>query len=180
MTTYIGIDPGKLGAIAVIDDGGARIYPMPLIPSGKKGRDEYDLIAIGELVRGWARRDAFVTVEKLQPMPLKHGGTIANYNRGIAAGWAWVLAALGVSHQLVSPQRWQGKMHEGTPAGDTKQRSIIAAQRLFPLVELKASARCRVPSDGFAEALLIAEYGRRTHAGALVAAPQQIPEAAVR
>ena len=49
----------------------------------------------------------------------------------------------------------------GTPAGDTKQRSVIAAQRLFPGVSLLPTERSRKASDGLADALLLASYGQR-------------------
>jgi hypothetical protein len=52
-------------------------------------------------------------------------------------------------------------MLAGTPGEDTKQRSVIAAQRLFPNVSLLPTPRCKKPSDGIADALLIAEWGRR-------------------
>lgn len=169
---YLGIDPGKEGAIAFIDTGAAETgevpvwyEPMPLVKSAK-GRDEYDLRGIlDRLEIALEGQQAFATVEKLQPMPLAKGGTIANFNRGMAHGWAWMLAALELPYQLVSPQAWQKVMHAGTPGEDTKQRSVIAAQRLFPAVSLTPGRRVK-PHDGIAEALLLADFGRRTHGGA--------------
>lgn len=43
--------------------------------------------------------------------------------------------------------------------------SIKKAQELFPDVSLLASDRCKRPHDGLADALLIAEYGRRRLVG---------------
>ena len=42
-----------------------------------------------------------------------------------------------------------------------KNTSIDLCKRLFPDINLLATPRSRKPHDGMAEALLIAEYGRR-------------------
>jgi hypothetical protein len=157
-----GVDPGKSGAIAVLDADGRvlDVGPIPLVKS-TVGRDHYDLGAIRDQMLALRELQVFVVVEKLQPMPIAKGGTIANFNRGEAQGWNWLLEALRIPYALVSPRVWQKVMHAGTPGDDPKQRSILAAQRLFPGVSLKRTTRCRTLSDGIAEALLIAEYGRR-------------------
>lgn len=168
----IGIDPGKKGAIAaIIDDFVLDIIPMPLITAAtkkgkKRGRDEYDLVVIRERLLSWKNGNTiFVTVEKSQPMPPTiRGGVVASFHRGVARGWEWMLAALEIPYQLVAPATWQRAMYAGTPGNDTKQRSILAAQRLFPDIDLRSSPRARKPHDGFAEALLLAEFGRRTYA----------------
>ena len=46
-----------------------------------------------------------------------------------------------------------------------KNTSIEVCKRLFPGVNLKATDRCKKDHDGMAEALLIAEYGRRHYNG---------------
>jgi len=65
----------------------------------------------------------------------------------------WMLTALEIPYQLVAPQTWQRAMHAGTPGSDTKQRSILAAQRLFPSVDLRRNRKGRRPDDGLADAL---------------------------
>jgi hypothetical protein len=160
----IGVDPGKLGAVVAIDDQRRLVFvePMPLVKSSR-ARDEYDLPAVVDLLTVHEREAVFVTVERLQPLPSKLGGGIANYARGFAQGWVWMLTALRIPFQLVPPAMWQRAMLIGTPGNDTKQRAILAAQRLFPYVELR-----RFPKhhrDGVADALLLAEYGRRGRNG---------------
>jgi len=164
---YIGIDPGLAGAIAAIGDqsGCIDIYPMPILTAKKgKGRKEYDLHAIKGLLRLWHRsRPVFVTLEKAQPLPptIRAGG-IANFHAGVNKAWEWVLAVMEIPYEVVQPRTWQARMHAGTPGEDTKQRSILAAQRLFPEVDFRRSERARKPDEGSCEAILIAEYGRRT------------------
>lgn len=166
MTQFIaGIDPGVSGAIAVmrLDEQGfpdIELIPMPTMKDGK-ARNSLALHDLEDILRAWPD-DAFVTIELLQPMPMEKGGTLANYARGRSLG---VLEAFciahGLSYQLVRPQVWQKEMLAGVQGDDTKARSIIAAQRLFPKVNLKRSERSRKPDDGFADALLIAEWTRR-------------------
>lgn len=165
---YVGIDPGLSGAIATIDSDNMEIeiQAMPIIKG--KGRSQYDLIEIKNvlcLLPGYV--DTYpprilVTVEKLQPLPPKLGGGIANYRRGEASGWSWLLTGMSIPHQLVRPQGWQKVMLAGTSGTDTKQKSIIATQRLFPGQSLKRTERCRKPDSGFSDALLICAYGMRT------------------
>lgn len=165
-----GIDPGKGGAIAIIDpegDPSVAVYPMPVVRSAK-GRDEYDEahIARSLAVFGQTGRRPFVFLEKGQPLPPKMGGTAANFQRGYARGlFVGIFHALTISHELVAPRIWQATMHAGTSGDDLKQRSIVAAQRLFPGVSLLRTERSKKPHDGMAEALLIAEWGRRKLGG---------------
>ncbi len=173
MTIFIGIDPGLAGAMACIHENGEiDLTSTPVIrPSKKKGRKQgrtlYDLPAIRDWLFGrGALSDLFVTVEEPGPMPSKMpGGSIANYHRGVARGWEWMLAGMGIACQPVRPVDWKRTMLAGTPKGDTKQRSVIAAHRLFPTLSLKRSERCHKDDDGIAEALLLAEFGRRTRNG---------------
>jgi hypothetical protein len=183
---YAGIDPGKKGAIAILDAAGdfAFLGTIPLVAAGPKGRDEYDIPAIRDLFEPLhkAAGGLFVTVERLHAMPVMFarkkkpgqevadtsaGGSIVNFNRGVSRGFEWLLIALRIPHLAVPARTWQGVMHEGTPGTDTKQRSILAAHSLFPSVSMHRTARSKKLDDGCAEALLLAEYGRRTRRGLL-------------
>ncbi len=60
-------------------------------------------------------------------------------------------------------------MLRGLPGKDTKTKSILAASRLFPRVDLRRTARSKVAHDGLTDALLIAEFGRRLRTGKILA-----------
>jgi hypothetical protein len=157
----VAIDPGKLGAIVILIDGevGAQVFPMPIVKS-ELGRDEYDLQAIRRLF-AIVRPSDHVVIEKLQPMPLKMGGSIANFNRGASTYlFIGLCLGMGIPYTMVSPRTWQREMlTKGSK--DTKQDSILTASRLFPGVSLIPTPRSKKPSDGIADALLIAEWARR-------------------
>ena len=171
---FVGIDPGLKGAIAFLGDGAVpALVSMPVIKRLRgEGRDQIDMVGLRDLLQSWLPLGfgCFVTVERGQALPPGMGGGVTNfargYHRGILEG---LLVALRIPYQLVPPQTWQREMLQGAPAGDTGQRSIMAAQRLFPGVSLLRTPACRKAddglSDGLAEALLLAEYGRRTHQG---------------
>lgn len=190
---FIGVDPGKEGAIAVIEPNIAvtgsniiEVRPIPMLlvekRKGAKARPEYDIPKIAAWFRAYRGLCRLVTVERAQPLPMMPGkknaaadtfkpGSIAQFNRGVQrAGFEWLLTALDVPFDLVPPRTWQKVMHATDTAAleletDTKKRSINAALRLFPGVDLRRTPRCTTPSDGIAEALLLAEYGRRTNGG---------------
>lgn len=163
-----GVDPGKTGGLAFLDEHGAvlGVHQMPLLAARPGERAQYDLGTVRELLL--ARPQLVVTVERLQPLPPKMGGAIANFERGVArGGWEWLLFAMGISCAFVPPQTWQRTMHVGTGGTDRKARSIEAVRRLWPRVELTTGRQVR-ERDGMAEALLIAEWGRRQHKGGSV------------
>jgi hypothetical protein len=166
----IGIDPGKRGAMALINRDSVSVQPIPIIPGSKISRDEYNLVFIREwLLNETAEQtgNVFVTVERSQPLPPKIRGSIAQFQRGVACGWEWMLVGMSIPYQLVRPIEWQKVMFAGTPGADTKQRSIIAAQRLYPDVSLLRTERSKKPDHNLADALLIAEFGRRQWTGNL-------------
>ncbi len=75
--------------------------------------------------------------------------------------WIGICAGLGLRYELVTPQRWQKEMLAGMQGG--KDASCIRAQELFPEADLKKGPRSKKLHDGRSDALLIAEYGRRTY-----------------
>ena len=142
---FAGIDPGRGGAIAVIHADGT-------IASSVFSEEEYRNIMSGLC------ENAFVIVEDVHAMPKQ--GVTSMFNFGLNKGWILgLLYAYNIPTELVSPQKWK-KMFS---LNGEKQKSIDCARRLFPKVNLFATPRCKKPHDGIAEALLMAEYGRRIH-----------------
>jgi len=164
----IGIDPGILGGLALVASApGARgrVHPMPTTKSAS-GRDTYDIPAVIRLIQSLAgdgplRGHVVAYLEKGNPFPSAMGGAIANFHRGYGRGlFEGILAALGIEYHLVGPKQWQDEMLP-LRGGNTGQRSIIAARKLFPGVSLYPTARSRKESDGLADALNIASFGAR-------------------
>jgi len=78
------------------------------------------------------------------------------------------LTAAGVPYEIVHPSSWKREMKikgQGDDAAarkkDTKTRAIAKCQGMFPDQDLRPTARSKNPSDGMAEALLLAVYAGR-------------------
>lgn len=140
---YIGIDPGKDGAMAVITPTGEYIVPF--------GVEGYTL----ELRRLGAG-NACCCLERVGAMPKQGVNSMFHFgeNYGFIQG---LLTANRIPYELVTPKKWK---REFQITGD-KNSSIAVCKRLFPEVILRKTDRCRTDHDGMAEALLMAEYARR-------------------
>lgn len=145
---YIGIDPGKRGAFALIRplaSGGALVDVRPW--------DEEDFL---DAMTDVAQDDCAVCLEHVSAMPGQGVTSMFTFgqNFGFIQG---VLTAYAIPFELVRPQKWK---KEFSVTGD-KNSSIAVCRRLFPHVSLRRSEACRKDDDGMAEALLMAEYARR-------------------
>jgi hypothetical protein len=159
---FVGVDLGKDGGVVSLDPDG-RILDKAKIPliTSTKAKSEYDIPGLCELVKSLS--PAVFIVEKAQPMPMKMGGTQANFQRGLSFGlWQGILAALGASYEAVAPQRWQKVMLAGINAADTKQAALIAVKRLWPKEDWRKSERAKKADEGLVDAALIGEWGRRS------------------
>jgi len=170
-TRYIGIDPGKSGAFAVLTDtGDAEVKDMPLLPGGK-GYDEQSIVSY---LRGFARPGegaehasatrVLACIEVPFAMPRQSSTTTAVQFDGYGMLRGMIRMA-GIPLVIVTPKVWQKSVYGGRPRGsDPKEMALMVASQLFPYVELHG------PKGGFkdgrADALLIAEYCRRLHRGA--------------
>ena len=145
---YIGVDPGKNGGIAFINEFGEIIQLLPF--------SDDDLI---QLIKNCSS-DMICTLEHVHAMPKQ--GVSSTFNFGMNYGFIQgVLKAYGIPYELVTPQKWKKEFS----CTSDKNTSIEVCKRLFPSVNLKATERCKKDHDGIAEALLIAEYGRRHYNG---------------
>lgn len=170
-TLYGGVDPGKQGHIAVIDDTEVvETYEMPVV--GKT----YDLGGIARLCRDFkARGVVFVMLERQQPAynrgkeAANNSFTKASFNIGYGyALWQMAFYMVGMPHDVVMPTVWKRKMGVLAPSHikDTKARqkaakeaSIAAVQQMYPTLDLRRNERARTPSSDKAEAILLARYG---------------------
>jgi len=156
----LGIDPGKKGGLVVLDSAGklSQKHAMPMI--GK----EVDFTRLGDLFKNWARpgRIDHAFMEKVGTNPIFSRAASFEFGRMVGVLEA-TLAYGGIPTTQVPPKVWQKAVHAGvTKEKDPKKRSLIAADRLFPGADFRASLSCRKPHDGIVDAALIAEYGRRT------------------
>lgn len=154
----IGIDPGISGALAVVD--GERhllgVWDTPATDAGRRQYLDREMVSLLlEASQLGACRGVFVEAQGPRPKQ----GCKASYGTGLGFGlWRGIIAATGLPLYVVSPQTWQRSAYSGV-TGEGKERSFIAAQRLFPDIELTKPKSRKLTLDGRADAALIAVYG---------------------
>lgn len=174
-----GIDPGKKGAVAVIlADGTIRTWRTPTL-DGKL----YDLGGVRRIALEMrALGVKLVMVERQQASYLKRGpGMEKRANQQVRnsfqvgygyAMWQVALVMAGVPHEVVMPAVWKKRMGILVPTSfgddkkrekEAKRRSIALCQRTHPEHDLRWNPdhHSSKPSDGMAEAILLADYGAR-------------------
>ena len=144
---YIGIDPGKKGAIAIINSNSECIllFDCPLI-----GKDIDDQAIKSEL-EGF-KDNCFALIEKAQAMPGQGVTSMFNYGEGYGL-YKGIFTGLGIPFQEIRPAKWKKEFS----LSKDKALSIQTAKQLYP----KQSGELLKTKDGRAEALLLAEYARR-------------------
>jgi crossover junction endodeoxyribonuclease RuvC len=158
---HIGIDCGCTGAVAALDTKGRIVslqdIPTVVVKTGKKSRTAYcdgPMATLIEAIVKSAGGDVQVTIENLHAMP--RTGSVGGFSQGMGLGlWLGILAVLRVPVTRVEPARWKKDLL--IPAGADKNASIVRALQLFP----SCADLDRKRDHNRAEALLIAEWGRR-------------------
>lgn len=145
---FIGVDPGKSGALSIIrEDGKVEIYPFD--------REVYRNV-LSDYAKISAVYTAKCVVEHVGAAPGQ--GTVSMFHFGENFGFIQgLLAAFEIPYELVRPAKWK---KEFSVTRD-KNTSIEVCHRLFPNANLKRTERCKKDSSDYAEALLLAEYARR-------------------
>jgi hypothetical protein len=152
MKRIIGIDPGAKGALAFIDERGNAIVhksddtaPRDALLDAIAGVELCECTAYLELVGGF---------QPGRPQPASRAGVLM---RSLGK-WEGLLEGLGIKYQLVRPQKWQA----GIPGvagvkeyADRKRVLRDEAIRRFPNIKVTLER---------ADALLIADFGRRVEA----------------
>jgi crossover junction endodeoxyribonuclease RuvC len=158
--TFVGIDPGLTGALAVIREKDnatdAQVWSTKTIKR-KKGR-EYDVPWMVRLLNDIkiAGPVARVVIEEQLAFPGPGRQAIKMLGKGEGL-WVGLVAGMMLPYELVRPQAWKKLMLEGFDKSD-KASSVIRAGRLFPEIELGEK------EHGKGDALLICEFGRRVDA----------------
>ena len=153
---YIGIDPGKKGAIAFTDGYGAFVHDMPLDADGRIDAQGLMLLMSSKIL---SSSKSMCFVEKAQAMPGQ--GVTSVFNYGV--GYGVIRAVLQIScipFQEIHPMKWK---KEFTLIKKDKADSVAIARQLFPHAPLVRDKKGggEILLDGRAEALLICEYCRR-------------------
>lgn len=147
MPTFLGIDPGKSGGIAVLIDGEVHNV-LKLEPCTEADIAEF-VSDVRALVEASTAGPLFAFLEKVSAMPKQ--GVSSTFKFGTSYGFLrGLLVGMRIPFEEVTPQKWQKLM--GCMTRGDKNVSKGRAQQLFPSLKI---------THATADALLIAEYGRR-------------------
>lgn len=156
MTTIIGIDPGKNGALSFIDPEAhtIHVYDMPWEHVGASQK-RWEVQA--EKIADWVfEHDAhYATVEDVWSMT--GDGNVGAFSFGCAFGIVLgCLKGVGVKTYRVTPQVWKKNMRCSADKAGAKARAVKLIPELEPAVK-------RVKDDGRAESALIGLYSTFFH-----------------
>lgn len=154
MTQIIGIDPGVSGAIGVLTESGAfvDVFDMPTVLANKSSnRQMVNAYELANLLRARlvnAPAGVVAITENVNAMPEQGVASVFAFGKsyGILLG---VLAALGISTHIVTPQKWKAFYSLGREKGQSRE----LAQRMWPVAPLGL-----VKHHNRAEALMLSRY----------------------
>lgn len=181
--TYVGIDPGVTGAISILppaEYGTIRTYSIPTIAG------EWDRVSLKKFFSSLSYYNpVHIVVEDVKALqkPFDRGNWKLAECKSMIETFC---VAYDIPYTRVHSKTWQKECWQGIPEkrgpsksrkgknGDwevvkgpilTKEMSLIAAQRLFPGVDLRDPDRKTDKGikahDGVVDSLLIALYGKR-------------------
>lgn len=163
MRLTVGIDPGLRGGVAALDAAGAVVglWPMPVAGG------EVHAAGLADLLRSLRCLDSHqdvgrVCLEKVSAMPKQ--GVSSTFRFG--TGWGMVrgvCAALAIPVVLVPPTVWKKQVLLGLPHDKAGAVQFCASR--WPTADLVLPG-CRVPHDGLADALCLADYARHLETAA--------------
>lgn len=160
MKTYIGIDPGVNGGIAIIQntDGNPEIVLAIRMPTMGKN---VDFGEVASLFRYLDYETSIAYVEDVHAMPKQ--GVVSMFKFGfVTGGIHGVISALDIPLMVVRSSVWKNAVLRGLDKKD-KQSSVVLCRRMFPDVSLLATKASNVPHTGIADAICIAYYALRYH-----------------
>ena len=152
---FVGVDPGKSGWIAVINEDGEYLSDskMPLLDNE---------LAVG-VMETYCLNARCVALEQVQAMPgggVRRPGIVSTFNFGKIFGEALACIKMcNVSILRPRPQEWQKLIYGGRKKGqDPKEVSRAVASERYPHIADRFQTKV---SAGLADALHLAEYARR-------------------
>lgn len=163
ITTFIGIDPGLTGAIAVIAgkegkrQGLVGVYDLPVCARGLGTglvRNQIAPALLKILLEPLVTMHAKAMIES--PLSFQGQGMTTTCSLFLSAGIIeGVVSAMGFDYQVVQPSEWKRAM--GLTAD--KNLSLTVARRLYPDAPLSLKKH-----HNRADAILLAQYCSERHA----------------
>lgn len=155
---FVGIDPGKHGAIAWMDGERREVHVRDCPLDG----DEYDFLAMRDLLSEIGVLHMAVTMEQVHAMPRDGKCSAFSFGVGYGAWLALVGGVLRIQPTLVSPQTWKRTMLAGIANDKAAEARVLAARMQGHDIEAMVRGPRGGLKDGRVDAIFLAEYGRLT------------------
>jgi len=165
---FLGIDPGSKGFLTLINGNNIEYWAIPTI---KNKVDYQELSKIFYNLFMKYEDNIHVVLEDVHS--IFGASSKSTFSFGHIQGFIeGCLSSFQLPYTKVQPKKWQKLAWEGIPlikkpstsgktqVTDTKAMSLMAAKRLFPKEDLRATERSKVPHDGKIDSLLIAYYAK--------------------
>jgi hypothetical protein len=160
---YIGIDCGLDGAIAIVS--GNNIHAMIEMPTiNNDGKREIDIHRLSNLFDNDNIRNSHIAYVENPG----HHAPSASGLRSMTYSYAIIktlLIANGIENHSVMARTWQREFWEKPKDSkikyDTKASALSVANRIWSKTDWRRTPRSKKCFDGYVDAALIAEYGRR-------------------
>jgi hypothetical protein len=174
---YIGIDVGKDGGFVTIDPNRC-ISTLATPTTGPAAKKEINKQGIKEFFQeqiktALTKHNGAQVIVVIEDVHSIFGASAkSNFQFGRALGIVeGMIEALEIQYYKVAPKKWQEVCFQGVPiikkpgakvegrgGIDTKAMALIAAQRLYPKLDLRKSQRAEKAHNGIVDALLMAHY----------------------
>jgi hypothetical protein len=148
--------------MAVLDEGGNVLYlnSLPIIKVGKDNSLDVKTFrnTLHDLTKEYSETILVEPAQKFSP------GKLALCSTWFC--WGMIRAILEIDKykwEPVNPRTWQKEMFSGhirSKDQTSKDASIIVCQRIFPKTSLLPTPKTKKPNSGWADSLLLAEFGR--------------------
>lgn len=148
MSHYLGVDPGKTGAVCLIKYPKIQIF------------DWDGVINTSAQIKHWAYHNkikgAFIEHVHAMHKDVNHIVSMSKLIRN-AGQWEGIICTLDIKIKLISPKQWRKGLYPKGSRRPLKQKSLDAARALFTDVEYFS----RASDHNRAEAALIAYQAER-------------------
>ena len=154
----IGIDPGLIGAIAVLENNKVKeIFDVPVMPEGKKNKRQLNSAQLVKMLKdiSYNKEETVVVVENVSAMPGQGVTSMFNFGQTFGA-IKGICAALGLPIFFVRPAKW--KKHFDL-INSSKDASRTKAIEMYPSISDQLSKKKDVNKS---DAILIARFYSET------------------
>ena len=169
---YLGIDVGAKGFLTLNTGSSLEFYSIA----------DNDYYKLGDILSSIKQEYPNVVCVMEEVHSIFGSSAKATFSFGEINGLLkGLLIANKIPYHLVQPKKWQSAIWDNKDMVvsykaviirgkattkkevNTKQTSLNAAKRIFPMVDLRKTERCKNFDDNKVDSLLIAEYGRRNN-----------------